>query len=322
MDDQKRQLAALETWRVYKRWAAASARMKKRTDLLKNAVLWLSLAALVLGPLATSETSIGPDWLVRTLTVASGAVVAFGAFLSDKVIGPDGDVPWVRARQAAEGLKSLVYAFLVGAPPFDVADDVDALDRERKRIEEAPTLSSLVALPIEAAEAGKGFPTCPLAPAVYVTARAKQQKEWFEGKTTHYHNQAARLGMASKLLGLAGVALSVTAGYLPKLGVWVAIVTSVAGALATQVTSGRSRFLEKSYHDTAARLGRIITRWEGSDQGPADAKRLVGDCEQVLRDENAGWVAAMLEKKGGTAPSAGGEPDPQPQGVAPAPGTS
>jgi hypothetical protein len=47
---------------------------------------------------------------------------------------------------------------------------------------------------------------------------------------------------------------------------WIVVVTSVAGALGAQITCGAPSFLEKSYHDAAARLGRSVARRHASPQ--------------------------------------------------------
>ncbi len=302
MDDAKRQLAALETWKVYRRWAAASAAMKRRRDRWKRVVFCLGLAGIVLGPIAARHPSAGPQWLARWVALASGIAVALAAYLSDNVLGPNPDVAWVRARQAAEGLKSLAFAFLMRASPFDAADDAGALDAERARIEEALTSeASLVALPIPDAEARKNLPPYPLDAEAYVATRARDQQRWLEAKVVENHRAAGRLDLAKKLLGAVAAVLAVFTALSAGLAGWVAVVTAVAGALGAQVTAGRYRFLEKSYHDTAARLARIVTRWEVSPRGPEDDRRLVGDCERALREENAGWVEAMLRKDAGPA---------------------
>jgi hypothetical protein len=314
-NEAKRRSAALATWRVYKRWAVASAGLKRSTDALKTAVLVLSLIALVLGPLATARPEWLPTWAIKVVGLISALVVALSAYLSDKVLGTDRDVAWVRAREAAEGLKSLVYAFLAGIPPFNGPNAIDALEAQRKQVEEAPALASLVALPISDGDAEKGFPPLPF---VYATGRAKEQKSWFESKARFYSNEVSKYQIASKVLVGIAVALGVVAGTFSWLGVWVAMVSSVAATLATQVTTSRSRFLEKSYSDAAARLGAIIDRWEWSDKAEADDKQLAFDSEAVLRQENAGWVATMLAKP--PAPPQSGSPSGAASPVAPSAG--
>jgi hypothetical protein len=303
MDDERRRIAALETWKVYRRWAAASAAMKRRRDLLTRVVFWLGLLGLVLGPVATHRPPVGPEQVLELVALASGIAVALNAYLSDKVLGSDPDVAWVRARQAAEGLKSLALTFLMRATPFGAGDEAGALDAARTRVEEA--LTSLVALPIPEADAARGFPPFPLSVERYVESRAREQQRWFEGRVVENHRAAGRLQLVTKSLGAIAAVLAVPAAFRVGLGGWVAVVTAFAGALGAQVTAGRHRFLEKSYHDAAARLARAITRWETSPRRPEDDGRLVGDCERTLRDENAAWVEFML-RKDGAGPSASG----------------
>jgi hypothetical protein len=303
MDDPRRRLAALETWKVYRRWAAASAAMKRGRERWKRVVFWLGIVGIILGPIAAERGSVGSQAIARWVALVSGVAVALATYLSNAVLGPTPDAAWVRARQGAEGLKSLAFTFLMRAPPFGAADEADALDTERTRIEEAlASEASLVALPIPDAEAEKNFPPSPLDTEAYVAARAREQQRWFETRVVENHRVAGRLELATKLLGAGAAVLAVFTAWFAGLAGWIVVVTAVAGALGAQATAGRFRFLEKSYHDTAARLARIVNRWEVSPRSADDDRRLVGDCERALRDENAGWVETMLKKD---APAAG-----------------
>ncbi len=300
MDDPARRIAALDTWRAYRRWVATSAHMKRRRDLWRRAVLWLGVLGLVLGPLAGLKQSWIPVLVARGITLASGIAVALAAYLSREVLGADPDVGWVRARQAAEGLKSLALAFVMRASPFDVGDEAAALEAKRARIEDALELG--VALPISEAEAERGFPPFPLIPDAYVTVRAREQQQWFERKVIENHRTAFRLDVATKVLGALAAVLAVPAASWPVATGWIGVLTAAGGALAAQLTAGRYRFLESRYHHTSVRIARIVLRWQTSDRGSAEQARLVEDCERVLREENAGWVAEMLRKEGTAAP--------------------
>jgi len=314
MDEESRRATALETWKVYRRWAIAAVRMKARRERWRRAVFWLGLLGLLLGPLAGLRPASWPAPLIQAIALASGVSVALAAYLSDRVLGPDPDVAWVRARQAAEGLESLVFAFLMRAPPFPGGPgDGDLLAEARARIEDG--LSGLVAEPIPPGRAEEGFPPSPLGAGEYVALRAERQQAWLEGKLVENHRTAERLEALTKVLGAAAAILSVPTAFWSGHG-WIAVVTSVAGALGSQLAAGRYRFLERSYHETAARLARSVARWRGSPRGPDDDRRLVDECERALREENAAWVEAMLSRPGGTPRPAAPAGPPSGPGVA------
>lgn len=312
MDDARRNAAALEAWTRYRRWGATSADLKRDRDRWKRVVFLLGIAGLVLGPIAAGDLKIvaAPAWLVRALSVASGLAVALAAYVTESVLGPSPDVAWVKARQGAEGLKSLAFAFLLDAPPFDRGDPVDVLDGELARIDGELQAASLVPAQLAAEDAARGFPESPLTPARYLDGRLREQQRWFEGKVAENQRAARRLERLRKGLGALAVILGAFAAVAAQLAGWILVITAVVGALGAQLGAGRYRFLEKSYGATAARLGRIGTRWQLSEQGPEDARRMVSDCEAALRDENAGWVQAMLGEAGEGTPPASPAPAP------------
>jgi hypothetical protein len=310
MDDARRRGAALEAWTRSRRWGETSAGLKRARDRWKRVVFWLGFAGLVLGPIAAGDLKIvaAPAWLLRAISVASGLAVALAAYVTENVLGPSPDVAWVRARQAAEGLKSLAFAFLLDAPPFDRGDPVEVLDAELARIDGALQGAALVPAPLADEDAARGFPESPLSPAGYLDGRLREQQRWFEGKVAENRRAAGRLEQVRKGLGALAVVLGAVAALPIHVDAWIGVITAVVMALGAQLTAGRYRFLEKSYGATAARLARIATRWQLSEQGPQDARRMVADGEAALREENAGWVQAMLGEAAEGTPAAAPAP--------------
>jgi uncharacterized membrane protein HdeD (DUF308 family) len=306
MDDAKRKTAALETWKRYRRWATTSAELKRGQDRWKRVVFWLGIVGLVLGPVAAGDATLGaaPAWLLRGIATVSGLAVAFAAYFRENVLGPAPDAGWMKARQGAEGLKSLTFTFLMGAPPFEGDDPAKVFHAELQRIEDELQQASLAPANLDPEAASKGFPELPMSSEAYLAVRLEEQRAWFEKKVEENHEAAKRLERAKKVLGGLAVGLGVFTAATPGLAGWIAVITVVVAALGAQLTAGGYQLLQKSYSATAARLGRIAVRWQLSGQSEQDARRLVSDCETALREENAAWVEAMLSR--------GGKPPPEP----------
>jgi len=309
LDDDRVREAALDTWRVYKRWAGMSREQKARRDRQKRLAFWLLLIAIVAGPLAArpagplSLPTSAREWALLVVTVIAGVAVALGAFLNEKIMGPKPDQEWVRAREGAEGLKSAVFELVMRSPPFDRDDPVVPFLARREQIESR--LADLVAPMIPGGEAEAGFPGVPLSIDGYVAARADGQVAWLEKRVTEHLGRAMRLERAVQILGAAAAMLAVVGPLgVPRVGGWVPVITAVAAALTAQVSAGHHRFLSRSYQDAAARLRRSTVGWRASKRTGDDDARLVADCEATLREEQARWVQEMLNA-GGPKPKGG-----------------
>lgn len=308
--DGKNREAALDTWRVYKRWAAMSRAQKARRDRQKRIAFWLVIVAIVVGPIAARPAgpvalpTMAREWLLLGASVVSGVAVALGAFFSERILGPKPDQEWVRAREGAEGLKSLVFEFAVRAPPFDGDRAVVALLESGEQVERR--LADLVAPVIPGAEAEAEFPGYPVGAAAYVDHRLLHPKTgqlaYFENRVAEHLRRAERLEVAVKLLGGAAAALAVFGPLgVPYVGGWVPVISAVAAALTAQLSAGHHRFLCSSYQDAAARLRRSLTAWRSSPQQADDDARLVAECEATVREELARWVQEMLNAGGARA---------------------
>jgi SMODS and SLOG-associating 2TM effector domain 1 len=203
----------------------------------------------------------------------------------------------VKAREGAEGLKSIVFEFLMGTGEFSGADAAQKLLARRGDIER--DLGSMVAPDLPDKDAEADFPTTPATIDTYRAERALEQVKWFAGRLLEHHRKAGQLEGAAKLLGGIGVVLGVLGPLgVPLIGSWVPVLTAVAGALVAQIGAGHYRFLARSYQDTAAAVRRELAAWTVSPPGADRDARLVTNCEATLRAEQARWVQEMLSAAG------------------------
>ena len=87
----------------------------------------------------------------------------------------------------------------------------------------------------------------------------------------------------------AAVTLTETQQY----GAWVAVITTVSGAVAAHLMAQRYEQLTITYRATADRLESVKDRWYA--KGAVNLADLVESCEAVLFEENQGWIAGAAQ---------------------------
>jgi hypothetical protein len=106
------------------------------------------------------------------------------------------------------------------------------------------------------------------------------------------------LGLAAAVAGAAAAYVSgSTDGEAPAaataVAAWVAVLTTLAGAIAAPIGAGRYEFLVMSYYATARRLDELVEGWR-ADGAPTDSPRwsaFVQACEAAISVENESWLA-------------------------------
>jgi SH3-like domain-containing protein len=86
---------------------------------------------------------------------------------------------------------------------------------------------------------------------------------------------------------LLGAALTISGKQ--RYGAWVAVVTTISGALAAHVLAQRYEQLTINYRANADRLAGFVARWTAKND--ASLAELVEPYEAVLLEENQGWIA-------------------------------
>ena len=75
-------------------------------------------------------------------------------------------------------------------------------------------------------------------------------------------------------------------------GAWVAVITTLIGALTAHTAAQRYEQLVVTYRATAERLDGMIARLQSTREDP---RELIERCEAILLEENQGWVAGANE---------------------------
>lgn len=205
---------------------------------------------------------------------------------------------WVRARAVSESIKQQFFRFRANAMPYTDAGALKRLQADVSEIENA-AVDLTPYLPVSDSPAGPPPPD--LTPEMYVAQRIDNQVDgYYLPRAALYARRAQRLRVLATVLSIAATALA-TAGAANPVGPggasgvtpWVAVLTTLGGAVAAYLTAQRYDFLVVSFTATANRLENRLNRWR-CDDSPTDASSwsaLVDDCENAIAQENESWIA-------------------------------
>ncbi|GAA4478063.1 hypothetical protein GCM10023094_21400 [Rhodococcus olei] len=285
------------------RWSRAADSLKRRIVRARAAVLCLSSAGAIAATLAATllETPGAP----RVVAATTGAVcLGLATVVSAMYLTAEAIRRWTRARATSEGIKQLVFRYRAGALPDRCGSALDRLQEEYAEIEEAS--EDLLAI-----RAGLTFevPAAPgpMSPQQYVRDRVEAQLSGYYLPRAEEHLARARrlrrlaltLSVVTAIVAAVAAGAAAQAGASPSgLAPWVAVLTTLGGAVAAHRAACRYDFLAMSFAATAARLQRHLNRWrsQGSPTDPASWTRFVDDCENAISAENASWMAKWSER--------------------------
>ncbi len=287
--------AVRSAWRQQAVWSALANRLKRGLARSRRWTLGLMIAGALLETAAAQASSIGgaPAGAATILSAAGAAALAAAAFIRVRKLGVDRVRDWVRARSASEGLKEAVFLHVMGAAAEPLGQVVDRILGKVKDLEPQ---AALIGVP-------EREPPGPMDVERYIEVRVSGQIDGF------YRPRAAALArrlawtrraeFAVLLTGAAIGALSPVVG-AARTAAWVAVLTTVAGALVAEAEAARYTHLIISYRTTARRLEALRDAWrERAQAGPVppdEVARLVRSCEEAISIENQGWMAEWIRE--------------------------
>lgn len=291
--------AALKSiWGQYRTWAMTSRKYKAEVSRWRNIVLLLSIAGAILGTLSQQlplwNLGTSESWWSRGLGFASGIALGLAAFFTKEIFSPDPEGRAVRARAAAEALKSQAYLMATGVPPYDTAstDLYAKQDRVKKAVE---NLTSVTLKPEKQLER---IISAPMSVDDYIKQRVDDQIEYYTNSAITNEEKIAKGRLLSWTFGAAGVVLGFIATQRPTAAAWVAVIGTITAAIAAQQYSGRYQFLILTYQAAMEELRELKSRWEGEHNqlGTVADQKLILAAEQVISSENSAWMLEWTKK--------------------------
>jgi SMODS and SLOG-associating 2TM effector domain 1/Protein of unknown function (DUF4231) len=281
-----------EVWREQAGWSRAADRMKDGIARARIAALVIVVLVAVFG---TTAAALGEAlhplgrWLAALAAVGSVSLPPLRKLWSGTRLQN-----WTRARSVSEAMKADVYLWLARVRPF--TDDADAA-KLRERIDRLRADAADLA---SAAE--RGTPTARDLPAVHDLATyfdirvGGQYAEYYRPRVRAIERRLGWFRAVGFVLGAIGAVLGGAAVLLAtSFAAWIAVVSTVATAVAVHVSATRYEFQRIEFARTAEELRRIKTRAEQPGVAEQELHRLARRAERVISIENQGWMAKLAE---------------------------
>lgn len=291
-------------WGQYRTWDLTAQALKNGVSRWRDTVFALSIVGAILGALAKQfdawKTGTLPEWLPEALGVLAGIALGLAGYFTKELLSPAPEAKAVRARAAAEALKSNAYLMATGAPPYASAASPDQLLAKAREIRGG--VEDLSPLALTNAQETEGMPSAPMSVDEYIRDRVVQQIETFY--LPKVRSNARKLAMGRRLsliLGALAVVLGLWSATSASVAGWVAVIGAITAAIAARQYAERNQFLSVSYQATADRLKYLKTKWEifGIAETGVDAQHaFIVDCEDAISTENSAWMAEWTKKGG------------------------
>ena len=287
--------------RDQKIWSATANSLKNGIRDARLIVLAITILVAIVETLG-AQIHTAHSCLAAMFGYAGALGLAIAAVIRQRSLEHDRERAWILARSSSEAFKRELYLFRTSTGPYATGNPAETLLEKRAEI-----LSKLEAVrkycvepKTEVKKPGD------LDTAAYLSDRItgeKGQIAFYNGRASEYTSRQRLLRRAEFGLTLLGAFLGVglTINLKQAFGGWLAVVTTIAGALAAHAVAQRYDQLIESYRVTAERLEAVVARWIANGRtGP-----LVVPCEAILSEENQSWIAGADQ-----APKPTRSPDP------------
>lgn len=287
-------------WENRIRWSTTADEMKRAIDRARAVVLGLGCWGATAS--ATTASIVKLPGLVAVVVAASAAAsLAVATYLASQFLMPESIRRWTRARAVSEGIKQEIYKYRARSAPYCAANAAHLLRLEVAALEE----SAEDLIPYLTARGRCSPSPTPMDPETYVRIRIEGQiHDFYLPRARRYATDARRLRRLALAFGLAATiaaavnTASITGAYTTVIAPWVAVLTTIGGALAAHIANRRQDYLAISYTATAHRLNRLVTQWraDGSPTGERAWSAFVDSVEAAIASENDNWMAKWSEE--------------------------
>ena len=302
-----------QAWRRFGALDQAAVRQQADFKRLQNAVLALTVAAVLLTILHTllgeppANNAPDPLWLLRK---ALWGVLILVPITSTLLIAATNRFKpgkrWVLMRAAAEAIKREIYLFRLHATGYSadhkreqqLAKAVEDITRGLAQTEANTTALAEYTGPVppqSAASAGDdGLGR--LSTEQYVRLRLADQRSWYRGKTVKLETSFKRWQYAVLAAGALGTLLAAIGG---PATLWITLSTALGTAAMAYLAYQQIETTLVSYNQTATDLDNLLSWWTAlapeQQAMPEHIAALSSHTEQVLGGEQTGWSQRMTD---------------------------
>ena len=280
-----------EAWNEYRSWA------RRARTLQTSAGRWSRLAfasaglAAILG--ASAAQAAGGSMLGRSLAFAAAVVAAITPVIGREILSADSEGRWIRARAAAEAIKSECFRFAAQIGDYATPGARSAFVARRNVLAEPAERAGLTPLvdPIPK-DGDPRCPTVPLTAAWYVEHRVDEQLRYYAKGQAENEQVAGLLRTISFSSAIIAAVLGVAGSSFGQdwFAPWIGVMTTITVAVMAYGLLDRRQYLAATYGAMAVRLSRIK---ETFADATADLASLVTATEDLLQSEHAAWSEQM-----------------------------
>ena len=278
-------------WSLYRQCAATSAFHKSRLETLTKISLWLGIAGAVIATVSSVPLVPPTSMSSKILGSVGSIVVALAGVAATQAVAGNRDKIWIQCRGLGEALKSSVYMFCAGVPPFDDANRAITL---AQRVDKA--LKDISGLGLRADD-NKSAPG-PLTVDDYIKLRVDDQVTWYTQKAAAFQKKADFWRICSFAGAAVGAIMGVVSS-LYSLSPWVGLLATATASITAFVKNQRYASMIGLYQATAIRLKALQDQWLDSGKTEADKVErasFIQRCEQTMSLENGAWTAQWSQQ--------------------------
>jgi hypothetical protein len=280
-----------QAWSEYRGWAKRAHVLQSSARHWSSMSLVCAVLAAILGTAAAQVA--GGSVLGRASAFAAAVVAAITPVIGREILSADSEARWIRARAAAEAIKSECFRFAAQLGEYAGPTANTVFMGRRDALAEPAERSGLTSLadPIPK----EGDPRCPPVPltaAWYIEHRLDEQIRYYAKGQTENERAAVQLrtisftsAIVAAILGVAGSSFG--QGWFAP---WIGVMTTITVAVLAYGLLDRRQFLAASYGAMAMRLSRIKDTFS---EASVDLASLVMATEDLLQSEHAAWSEQM-----------------------------
>jgi len=261
---------------------------------------WLVVADLGLLAVAALATIVTQKWpeTASWSRYITAALLAVALVAKAAAFTRSYDTQWFDGRAVAETVKSATWRYAMHSPPFANSAEAHAAFTAtlRETLQARPSLAPyLYQVPADGRQMPPAMEQIRAAPletrrALYVSERIADQTDWYARKAAANSHSASRWFWAG--LAVQGLALVVAIVIIqrPDVPDVVAVLTTVAAAIAAWTQFRRHDELSKSYSLAAHELAFLRSEVEGAT-GEESFRKSVAATEDAISREHTMWMA-------------------------------
>lgn len=278
-------------WQQQTIWSQAANKLKDKLFHIRSWTLGLVVSAAILATAASQVTEY--HTLAGKVLAGVASFSAIVAAILQKQAGRDAVATWTQARSVSEAFKAQVYLYLTSAPPYATGDpDATLLARLDSVANAAANIRDrTIGIAPDPAKEPQARDV-----ATYIDERVRGQIDYFT-KQSATNTRCATIfrGIGTFLAVVAAVLSAVAAATdVHHLAPWLAVITTVTGAVAAEAAFRRHEALGNEYAQARAELESLLVEYNQAGATQDAGRRLVSATELVLSTQNTAWLASSI----------------------------